>query len=247
MNSNSNFNKIREIPLHTPLNYKTLSKDEQMQYLCALGHLAPSTHNTQPWRFAIQDNQITIYVYRPHVLPASDVIGRQAIISVGCAMENIIISARYLGLKPTITLSKNIPKMIQSTTKDETGKSIIELLTIQFTTSEPELSLEPLFKSIPKRQVTRAEYDPARSIPPEVVSNLEALMKDGSTKLHLITDSLRRLSIAEFQAQADGYVINSPIFSQELGQWLLPNDTLSFVGMPGIGFGLNDAEAQRLY
>ncbi len=42
-------------------------------------------------------------------------------------------------------------------------------------------------------------------------------------------------------------MINSKKFSRELGEWLLPNDTDSPVGMPGAGFGLQDAQATRLH
>ena len=76
---------------------------------------------------------------------------------------------------------------------------------------------------------------------------IQDLADKNITELHPITDSIRRLTIAEFQAQADAYVINSPKFSRELGDWLLPNNDGGYLGMTGITFGLQDDEALRLH
>lgn len=230
--------KAWEITQYSPKQFSSLEPSQQLLYLCQLGHLAPSTHNTQPWLFSIDEKnyRVGIYLNRKKILPASDVIGRQSVISVGCAVGNIIVGAEYFGLNAKI-------RDINPDKKSER----VKLAEIEFVKNKPASSDSGLFKSIFTRRVVRAEYDPAKKISEEILAQLQKISEGKKTKLHTIKDVLRKLGIAEFQAQADSFVINSKKFSRELGDWLLPNDTKSYIGMPGAGFGLSDGEALRLH
>lgn len=230
-----------------PQEFGSLKLKARLEYLCLLAHLAPSTHNTQPWRFFadMTEPSVTIYIDRHFVLPASDADGRQAAISLGCALENMVCGARYFGLNPTVEFLTNDAGKIGPFSENEPGLTAV--IKIKFAKSEPDLMLEKIIKAIFKRKVMRAEYDPQKNISAEILQSLQKFTDNDTTKLHLVTDSIRRLGIAEFQSQADAFVINSAKFSRELGDWLLPNDTASFVGMPGIGFGLPDDQALRLH
>src|SRR3989344_2223622 len=228
-------------------NLGQLNLGDKLNSLCLLAHLAPSSHNTQPWRFFIDEANkiISVYLDREFVLSASDIDGRQAVVSIGCAVENLICGAKYLGMEPTIKLLTSDKEKVKPFVDNE--PKITPLLEIKFTEVEPDLKLEKIIKAIFNRKAVRAEYDPQKSIPKEIIKLIKEIPDKETTQLHLISDSLRRLGIAEFQSQADAFVINSPKFSRELGRWLLPNDTKSFVGMPGIGFGLADDQALRMH
>lgn len=232
----------------SPKEFQDLSFHKQAEYLCHLASLAPSSHNSQPWRFFIDEKRghIEVYLDRQFVLSASDTAGRQAVISIGCAIENLIIGAGYLGEDARVEIRSVSTDDVRPRRK-KTDKQYIFLTRIHYTIPKSQALLKPLYKSIFMRKVMRAEFDQGRSIPKEVIKKLENVCDGKRTKLHLIADAVRRLGIAEFQHQADGYVINSPTFSRELGEWLLPNDTPSPVGMPGTGFGLKDAEAIRIH
>lgn len=234
-----------QLPKHDDFNRFTTQA--KLTYFCLLAHLGPSSHNTQPWRFFINETNkiITVYLDRKFVLPASDVSGRQALVSLGCAIENMMCGATYFGWRPTLKyldVNKNTVKPFLETEQQRTA-----IAEISFTEASPAPHLEKIVKAIFERKIVRAEYDPERPISEETLEIIKKISDENATKLHVITDGLRRLSIAEFQAQADGFVINSPKFSRELGAWLLPNDTENFVGMPGNGFGLPDDQALRLH
>lgn len=242
-------------PWHlTPLTreqFAPLSMYEKLQYLCRLGHLAPNSHNTQPWRFFIDADQALIDVYadRHFILPASDAAGRQAVISIGCALENMIIGASYLSGAPEIEIhsqKKNAVTPLAHVSR--VNERYVRLARLHYNSIETKPDeIKPLYQSIFSRKVMRAEFDSHEPIPPAIIRELASATDGKKTKLHVITDSVRRFSVAEFQEQADGFVINSSRFSKELGAWLLPNDTDSGLGMPGIGFGLDDDEAQRIH
>ncbi len=54
--------------------------------------LAPSVHNTQPWRFHLLEGRLDIYVDRARQLTVLDPTSRQMIISCGCAIMNARVS-----------------------------------------------------------------------------------------------------------------------------------------------------------
>ena len=50
--------------------------------------LAPSVHNTQPWRFVVRPAVLELYASNDRQLRALDPTGRQLVISCGCALFN---------------------------------------------------------------------------------------------------------------------------------------------------------------
>jgi hypothetical protein len=73
---------------------------EQMQFLLNYAVLAPSFYNSQPWKFSIEDEpyMINIYVNDAHWLKAADPNKRELYISLGCALENLLVAINYFGL-----------------------------------------------------------------------------------------------------------------------------------------------------
>lgn len=238
-------------PASSRSDFEKLSAYEQLLYLCKLGHLAPSTHNTQPWKFLIDEakRSISIYLDRYFVLPESDVCGRQSVISVGCALENIIVGGNYFNAVEDINIFNLNKEYVLPYKKIDRAPryALIALIKLVQKSIGHQVVPKKVFESIFLRKVVRAEYDPQRIIPKDIISLLHGEVDGKYTNLIVLTDNITRTAIAEFQAQADSFVINSTKFSKELGKWLLPNDTNSHLGMPGVGFGLEDSEAQRIH
>ncbi len=225
--------------------FEKLSPKEQLIHLCLTAHLAPSSHNTQPWRFMMNPDQaeIIINIDKEFILPASDVNGRQAIISIGCALANLKVAANNFGYQVE-TIILNNDKQIFKPAENHTG--LIPIIKIKISPTAPIENLADIYQAIFKRKVTRAEYLENSELPNKLLEEINSL-SNNQIKIHLVSDRLRRLTISEFQGQADNFVINSKKFSRELGEWLLPNNSTSYIGMPGIGFGLSDNEAERLH
>jgi hypothetical protein len=58
---------------------------------------APSSHNSQPWRFRIVGDRVELYRDRSRALPATDPAGRELVISCGAALGCLAIAARAAG------------------------------------------------------------------------------------------------------------------------------------------------------
>ena len=59
--------------------------------------LAPSVHNTQPWRFVLSPDALEIHADRSRQLRVLDPRGRQMTLSCGCALFNARASLAAAG------------------------------------------------------------------------------------------------------------------------------------------------------
>lgn len=77
-----------------------LNRDEVGILISSAG-LAPSMHNTQPWRFEINGPVIDVILDEERTLPAEDRSGRMILIGLGAATFNLRVAAAMLGYEST--------------------------------------------------------------------------------------------------------------------------------------------------
>lgn len=76
---------------------------EKMRFLLRYAIPAPSSHNTQPWKFRIVgDETIEIYADNARWLKVADAGKRELYPSVGCALENLLIAAGHFGYQTEV-------------------------------------------------------------------------------------------------------------------------------------------------
>ena len=66
------------------------------------GTLAANSHNTQPWRFKINDRRIAIAPDYERRCPAVDPDDHHLFASLGCAIENMVQAASVVGFKANV-------------------------------------------------------------------------------------------------------------------------------------------------
>lgn len=74
---------------------------ERLRFLIRYAILAPSSHNSQPWHFRIAKDRIDVFMDQSRWLKVADKDQRELHISVGCALENLLIAARHFDLAPS--------------------------------------------------------------------------------------------------------------------------------------------------
>ena len=84
--------KIRESDFSSMTSF-----EEKVKFLLKYAVLAPSSHNTQPWKFAIKDERIKVSADLTCALKVADPDERELFISVGCALTNLTIAAKRFG------------------------------------------------------------------------------------------------------------------------------------------------------
>ena len=65
---------------------------------------APSSHNTQPWLFRTDGDVIELWADRTRALPVNDPEDRELLISCGCALLNLRLSAEQSGHAAEVAL-----------------------------------------------------------------------------------------------------------------------------------------------
>jgi nitroreductase len=111
--------------------------------------LAANAHNAQPWLFAVTPDRIDLFADPTRTLGAMDPLLREMHISLGCALENLVLAGPPNGLAPTVTL---LPAPA-----DPGHIARVDLAP----TSAPA---SPLFAAIPNRHTDRAAYGTSRPV-----------------------------------------------------------------------------------
>lgn len=213
-----------------------VSKEDILRHLIGWAILAPSTHNVQPWRFRIFPDkmEIELFLHPFGILPISDKVCREAHISMGCVLENLLIAASHYGLTAETTYSMSkYPEPI-ARIKLSDGDSFI---TKDF--SMPILHLK-------HRAMNRGLYIQDKAVPKDFILEASRLASRAGLEFNLIQDAITRFVIAEIQYTADRYVMAKNDFRAELADYFLENDSTEPKGMPGNTFGLNDEMARRV-
>jgi len=172
--------------------------------------LAPSAHNTQPWRFVVLSHDRIRVGWDPRrSLPESDPTGRDLYLGLGAAVEAASLCSAAAG-----TSLQFIP---------EASEQCVGYLVP--TSEQPVPSDLRLARSLRTRHTARAPHL-ARSIPSEILDELQAEADRGGCRLWIVTDIkfLRLLGTLAQQATAALYA--DPVVHRELWQWLRldPND-----------------------
>src|SRR3989344_7760376 len=78
------------------------SKDScnaRIKHILSYAIRAPSTHNSQPWKFLLTGNRLSIINDESIRLPKSDALGRYRHISFGYLVHHIVLLAAYSGMQ----------------------------------------------------------------------------------------------------------------------------------------------------
>ena len=168
------------------------SETERLHFLIEYAILAPSSHNTQPWKFFISDHTIRVFVDPTRWLRVADADQRELHISVGCALENLLIAAEHFEYGHQVDY---FPELA-----DADLVAAVHLAPRQGKLASfrrPEW-----FDAMTVRHTNHKVYEP-RAIPREDQQRLQACCVEGGFGLHLISDLKTKRAIDELILRAD--------------------------------------------
>ncbi len=172
-----------------------------LQDLVRMATLAANGHNTQPWKFALADGQVSIL---PDVSRRTDVVDpddHHLYVSLGCAAENLAIAAAAHGMAADVEIASGNPPRID------------------IALSDTDAAPGPLYQAIPLRQSTRSVYD-GQQISPADMALLEAAARTDGVSVQFFTGSAERDAILDFVIEGNSAQMDDPAFIQELRHWL---------------------------
>jgi hypothetical protein len=163
--------------------------------------LAPSSHNTQCWKFRIEQGAISILPDLARRCPAVDPDDHHLFVSLGCAAENLMQAASANGLRGQAVF-------------DAAGGDAVRIAL------EPAgAAASPLFHAIPERQCTRAEYD-GKPVSAQELALLETAGTGEGVRVIMVTARETMEKVLEYVVQGNSAQMRDPAFVAELKAWI---------------------------
>ncbi|PVZ08433.1 Acg family FMN-binding oxidoreductase [Actinomycetospora cinnamomea] len=169
---------------------------------------APSSHNTQPWRFVIGDDQVLVGADRTRRLPVNDPDDRELIISCGAAAFTFEVAARHAGLVPIV---ERLPD-------GEKPDLLYRLSLSGGAVSDTGSDIETLYRAVHARRTTRGGFTDDQPAP-ELLEKLAGIVAGHGAWLELV-DERRRAPVAALIAEGDRTQFADPRWRHELASWL---------------------------
>lgn len=200
---------------------------EQLRFLVRYAILAPSAHNTQPWRFAIADNHLRVLFDESRALTVSDPTRREMIVSVGAAVANLLVAAEHFGFRAAV---EEFPLGDHRAVAD---------VAVAPSPGARTPDGDRLFRAIPQRHANRHLYEP-RKVSPDILMKFRGFATAGDPHLDLVEEPAKIQQLGDLTENATAASMRSPQFRAELSQWVRSNFTKRPDGMPGFAVGIPD-------
>ncbi len=181
---------------------------EQLRFLLRYAILAPSSNNSQPWRFAIDDDCVRVLLDDRFWLRVCDPERREMYLSAGCALENLLVAAEHYGFGHH---TDYLP--------DADDPSLVAA--VRFTRGGSPSAHRPpvMFEMLTVRQTShRRHLD--RPLDDTVLSGLQGCCVEAGIVLRLYADRPTRRAVSGMVVRGDLQQFADPAFRRELSVWV---------------------------
>ncbi len=189
------------------------------RFLLRYAILAPSSHNTQPWRFRCDDEGIDLLADHKRKLEVIDADGRQLFMSLGGALLNLRVAMMRFGHTPKVELFP-LPADPDWVARVTPGPPCV-----------PTVEEIDLFDAIPTRHTNRHPFE-RRPVSYQIADALsQAAADEGAWLTRLLPE--QRTRAAQLIAAADREQFHDKRFRRELSEWLVADGSARPDGIPG--------------
>ena len=163
--------------------------------------LAPNSHNTQAWKFRIEESAISVFPDLARRTPVVDPDNHHLFITLGCAVENMAQAALAFGLNADVQFDS---------TQDIARVKL-----------KPTKALaSPMYRAITERQSTRGLYDGKPLSAADLALLENAGYSAAGVRVLLITAKLEIEKTLSLILAGNTAQMNDAAFVKELKQWL---------------------------
>jgi hypothetical protein len=185
---------------------------EQLHHIVEAASLAPSVHNTQPWRFVAQGSRLELHAEPLRRLEVLDPDGRQLHLSCGAALFHARIAGRALGLDAAVRLLPD---------PSDPAHLADLVLTRGAAASDDDVRVAA---AILTRHTHRGAFD-QRPVPAALLSVLQAAAAAEAARLDLVEDEDHLIELQVLLARADAAEEQDEQYRAELHEWLRTDGT----------------------
>ena len=168
--------------------------------------LAPSVHNTQPWRFSWDGTSYELHADTRRGLTASDPDGRELVISCGAALFNLRLALRKVGYDARVeTLPDAVdPRFLARITPYEAAPSDAEE--------------RRAFAAMTRRHTHRGAFDD-QPLAPDVTVAMQRAAELEFAQLVLVADPGQRRHVLALARSAERALVNDVEVQAEISAW----------------------------
>jgi hypothetical protein len=169
--------------------------------------LAPSIHNTQPWRFVVGAGRLDLYADLSRAVPAIDPTGRQLTISCGAALFGARVALAAAGFDAITTMLPN-----------QADPTLLASLIVSRSTTAFEETAARLDAAAEDRHSNRRQFGP-ELVPESTLDVLtHAAQIEGAwlQQVHYLED---RVTVATLTQRAEVVQVADPKYAAELARW----------------------------
>jgi nitroreductase len=182
--------------------------DEQSLFLVNYAVLAPSIHNTQPWKFAVSEDRVHVFVDKTRWLRVADADQRELYLSVGCALENLVIAAEHFGFTARVA---HMPAPGNEELAAEVRLSAGGKVSV--------FRPARLFKAIPLRHTNHKIYG-VKPIPETDLARFTQAVVEEGVMLQVTGDAGTRRRVDELLLEGDARQFSDATWREELAHWI---------------------------
>jgi nitroreductase len=167
--------------------------------------LAPSVHNSQPWRLYLRGGRLDVCVDRSRQLAVLDSTAREMFLSVGCAVTNARVSAAAGGLDLVVRRFPD-PHAPDLVARLEPGRGA------------PDAELALLDDVVESRRTNRRPFT-GNDVTPTALAAFEKAAAAEGTSLVVVGDAKNRALVLELNRLAEAIGSLDPAYRAELRAW----------------------------
>lgn len=195
-----------------------LTPRQKLLKLAEIAMLAPSTHNTQPWKIRLSGDSIDVYLDNSRQLPAADAKKRDMYISLGALLKNFEIAADALGILGGLTL----------TDQKNDHAATVRLKNLEVLGKAPKKA-QAVIDNIASRSNYRGPFGPL----PLSGDTMDIIKEKNGCRTVYVTDKKKIEELAGLTARGLRQAYRNPAFRKEIASWIKPNSSRQKKGIPG--------------
>ena len=195
----------------------------QAKWIVEQACLAPSIHNTQPWRFVWDGRQFELHADTTRGLTATDPDGRELVMSCGAALYNLRLALRKVGYDATVAVlpDRRDPRLLARILPAEAA---------------PATVLERrAFAAMLRRHTHRGGFDDESLSAPLLVAMQRAAELEGGELVYL-SDPGQRRHVLTLARAAERALINDLDAQDEIEAWTPPPGSRRRDGVPASAY-----------
>ena len=193
--------------------------EELAAYVVAAAVWAPSVHNTQPWWFSADGQELSLHADAGRLLRVADPRGREMMISCGAALFTARLALRSLGYVP------------QTSVLPDPGEPLlVARVSWQRRAAAAEYE-QQLYSQVRRRRTHRGGFGPV-PIPPGLVAMLQEGAERDGAMLRIVRSAGNRAVLAAAVETAEQALELDGTYARELASWATPPGSSRRDGVP---------------